>query len=144
MSTGMAPRRGPVRHWRYAQASPVGHGVSFCPSGRRGKLTCLSVFVRGLGTTAPARANAVLDMNPQVWPVMATGYIKACQSLSWCQSFDPGPYAWTWSGWRRYRSPSDETKTTALGSGETKPTALGSGETEPADRGRREKEPAPK
>ena len=85
--------------------------------------------------------DAVLDVNPQVWPVVAAGYIEACQSLPWCQSFDPDPYAWTWSGWRRYGSPSDETEPThsrsgktelaALGPGETETAALGSGETEP-------------
>ena len=55
MSTGMAPRRGPVRHWRHAQASPAGHGGPFRPGGHRGELTRLSAFVRWLGRTAPAR-----------------------------------------------------------------------------------------
>ena len=73
---------------------------------------------------------------------MATGYIEACQSLSWCQSFDPGPYAWTWSGWRRYGSPSDETEPAALGSGETEHEPKGSGETEPEALGSGEAKPA--
>ena len=71
---------------------------------------------------------------------MATGYIEACQPFFWRQSFDPVPYAWTWSGWRRYGSLSDETEPATLGetesapkgSGETMPAALRSGETEPA------------
>jgi len=62
---------------------------------------------------------------------MATSYIEACQSLPWCQSFDPGPYAWTWSGWWWYGSPSDETELAALGSGETETASLGSGVMEP-------------
>ena len=49
---------------------------------------------------------------------MATAYIRACRSLSWCQSFDPVPYTWTWSGWRRYGSLSGETEPPASGSGE--------------------------
>ena len=73
--------------------------------------------------------DAVLDVNPQVWPVMVTGYIEACQSLLWCQSFEPGPYAWTWSGWP-YGSPSDETEAASLGSGETEHEPEGSGEME--------------
>ena len=74
--------------------------------------------------------DAVLDVNPQVWPVMATGYIEACQPLPWRQSFDPGPYAWTCSGWRQYGSPSDETETASLGSDETEPAPKGSGAVE--------------
>ena len=62
---------------------------------------------------------------------MATRYIEACQSLLWRQSFDPGPYAWTWSGWRRYGSPSDETEPTASGSGVAESVASGSDEMEP-------------
>ena len=58
---------------------------------------------------------------------MATGYIEACQPLPWRQSFDPGPYAWTWSGWRRYGSPSGETEPTTSGSGEAKLARLGIG-----------------
>ena len=82
---------------------------------------------------------------------MSAGYNEACQSLSWCQSFDPAPYAWTWSGWRRYGSLSDETKPASLGSGETEPMALGktpmasrSGEMETASLGSGEMEPVPK
>ena len=71
---------------------------------------------------------------------MATGYIEVCQPLPWRQSIDLGPYAWTWSGWRRYGSPSDETEPTSSRSGETQPAtlcetktaSLGSGKTEPA------------
>ena len=37
--------------------------------------------------------DTVLDVKPQVWPVMAMGYIEACQPLPWHQSFDSGPYA---------------------------------------------------
>ena len=73
---------------------------------------------------------------------MATGYIVACQSLPWCQSFDPGPYAWTWRGWRRYESPSDETESVSLGSGETEPAPEGSDETDPATLGSDKAEPA--
>jgi len=90
---------------------------------------------------------------------MAMGYIEVCQCLPWCQSFDLGPYAWTWSGWRRYGSPSDETEITSLGSGMTEPipkasgktehvalgktetTSLGLGEMEPAPKGLGEAEP---
>ena len=43
--TGTAPCRGPVRHWRHAQASSTGHGVPLRPDGRRGELTRLSAFV---------------------------------------------------------------------------------------------------
>ena len=43
----------PCRHRRHAQASPAGHGAPLCPSERRGELTHLSVFVWGLGRTAP-------------------------------------------------------------------------------------------
>jgi len=50
---GMAPRRGPVRHWRYMQALSAGHGVPSRPSERRGESTCLSADVRGLGSTVP-------------------------------------------------------------------------------------------
>ena len=87
-------------------------------------------------------SDAVLDVNPQVWPVMATCYIGACRSLPWCQSFDPGPYAWTWSGWRRYESPSDDMETVSLGLGETEPAPKGSGETESAASRSGETEPA--
>ena len=79
---------------------------------------------------------------------MATGYIEACQHLPWRQSFDPDPYAWTCSGWRRYGSPSDETETVSSNSGETEPATLGEtepaslGETEPAPKGSDEAEPA--
>ena len=66
---------------------------------------------------------------------MTTGYIEACQPLPWRQSFYPGPYAWTWSGWRRYGSPSDETEPASSRSGETEPATLG--ETEPAPKGAR-------
>ena len=75
---------------------------------------------------------------------MATGYIRTCRSLSWCQSFDLGPYVWTWSGWRLYESLSDETEPTSLGSGETEHEPKGSSETEPAALGPGETEPAPK
>jgi len=73
---------------------------------------------------------------------MATGYIEACQPLSWRQSFDPGPYAWTYSGWRRYGSPSDETESSSSRSGKMEHVALG--ETEPASLGSDETEPTPK
>ena len=62
---------------------------------------------------------------------MATGYVESCQSLPRCQSFDPGPYAWTWSGWRRYGSPSNETEPAPIGSGEMEHKPKGLGETEP-------------
>ena len=77
-------------------------------------------------------SDTILDVNRHVWTVMAMGYIEACQLLSWCQSFDPGPNAWTWSGWRRYGSPSDETEPTSLGPGDTEHEPKGSCETEPA------------
>ena len=38
-------------------------------------------------------SDVVPDVNPQVWPVTATGYIRACRSLLWRQTFDPGPYS---------------------------------------------------
>ena len=57
---------------------------------------------------------------------MATGYIRVCRSPPWCQSFDLGPYAWTWSGLRWYGSPS----------GETEPLASRSSEAEFRPRGR--------
>ena len=72
---------------------------------------------------------------------MATGYIETCQSLSWCQSFDLDSYAWTWSGWRQYGSPSNETELASLGSGQTEPALEGTGETEPAPKGSGEMEP---
>ena len=53
MIIGIAPHHGPVRHWRHAQASSVGNGAPLRPGGRRGELTRLSAFVRGLGRTAP-------------------------------------------------------------------------------------------
>ena len=71
-------------------------------------------------------------MNPLVWPVTATGYIEACQPLPWRQSFDLGPYAWIWSGWRRYGSPPDKMEPESSRSGETEPAPKGLGETEPA------------
>ena len=71
-------------------------------------------------------SDTVLDVNPQVWPIMATGYIEVCQPLPWHQSFDPGPYTWTWSGWRWYGSPS----------GKTVPPTLESDEAEFLPRGR--------
>ena len=82
MSIGMAPCRGPVRYWRHVEASSAGHGAPLRPDGRRGELS----------TGTP---DTVLDVNHQVWPVVAAGYIEACRSLPWCQSFDLGPYAWT-------------------------------------------------
>ena len=80
---------------------------------------------------------------------MGMGYMEVCQPLPWCQCFDPSPYAWTWSGWWRYGSPSDETKPTSLRSGKTEPATLGemkttssgSGEMELAPKGSGEAEP---
>ena len=95
-------------------------------------------------------------------PPVAMGYIRACWSLSWCQSFDLGPYAWTWSGWWRYGSLSSETESPASGSGEVeflprgrarhsanprlgrgRAQTRGSGEVEPALRGRARRSPWP-
>ena len=67
---------------------------------------------------------------------MATGYIKACQSLPWCQSFDPGPYAWTWSGWRGYGSLLDEMEPVTLGGRARQRLPQGLGEAETALGGR--------
>ena len=60
MSIGMTPCRGSIRHWRHAQASSAGHGIPLCPGGRRGELTCPSVFVRGLDSTALVRPTLFL------------------------------------------------------------------------------------
>ena len=60
MSTGMAPRHGPVRHWRHAQASFAGHGAPLRRGGRRGELTRLLVFLRGLDRTTPVRPTLFL------------------------------------------------------------------------------------
>jgi len=62
--------------------------------------------------------DAVPDVTPRYVPSWITGYIEAWQSLLWRRIFDPGPYAWTWSGWWRYGSLSGETEPPASGSGE--------------------------
>ena len=103
----------------------------------------VSVHTR-IRQNSTSMSNIVLDVNPQVLPIMAMGYIEACQPLPWHQSFDPGPYAWTRSGWRLYGSPSDETEPASSRSGETETASFGSGETEPAPKGSGETEPAPK
>jgi hypothetical protein len=54
------PHRGPVRHWRHAQASSANHGAPLQPGGRRGEQKCMSVFVRGLGRIALARLTLFL------------------------------------------------------------------------------------
>jgi len=74
------------------------------------------------------------DVNPQAWPVVATGHVKACPRPFWCQRLDPGPHAWTvvvGGG----TDPPGEAKPAPEGLDETEPSPEGSGETAPVPLG---------
>ena len=172
MSTGMASRRGPIRHWCHVQASYAGHGTPLRPGEHHGELTRLSVPIRGLGRTAPVHPTLFLMRIPRYgpsWPRVilgCAGHLPDVRALTQAHSLGPGVVGggmglrrarqipWPRGRLRRSppkgrarRSPPQEVGRDAAqtqGSSEAEPAALGSGEAEPTASGSSKAEPAPR
>ena len=85
--------------------------------------------VRQNSTSTP---DAIPDMNPQVWPSWAVGYIEACQSRPWRQSFDLEWLVAVWVSVGRDGAPD-----LGVGRGGVPPQRPGEAERKPKARARR-------